>query len=593
MSLIKCPECGKEVSDRANACPNCGYPIAELRPRLVEMREDDREELWKKIKSVLGIESSFIAKLDDIKEVIEKSGINKEDIIGYYDDKKVRGELTKDSFAKYFEELSSCSMDNIVEFVENKNHSWKANFNQIIYVGEDEYIVEARDVEERNKNAQEIDRKIQMYQKKMLLNRTAASLSMQPSYNKGISASTGAIIGGALAGTTGAIIGGLTAFEQKMKQQEYVAHYNKLMNSYDVQYTDYAKAISDLEQLKSVTPLVEIPTRRMVYGLKTDLGILLFYIGDYKAPYGKEYLVEKLRLYHRRHDIYHQETLVDKKLFLDAVKDSNIGVLASNKTLQNTDIADEQIQVDTVKSNDDELADLLALVKKLNERRMEISEENIRESFEKKTSEKSDTEKQLIQTEDKIDVVSRELKNLGLFKKKEKEELSKKLNSLVQERTELSSKVKEEKHQIEIELNSQLKLAKDESYKILKQMGDANRRIAEIKNSGNYTHGCSEIVNQSTKVETSNNKKEVVDITKLGMPKEIVPAKSSCSGTLVSWMESVNTAVEKGEQIAIVRNSEMADKPILAPVSGIVTEYKVKPGDPINSGMLIALISIY
>ena len=27
MSLINCPECGKEISDRASSCPNCGYPI--------------------------------------------------------------------------------------------------------------------------------------------------------------------------------------------------------------------------------------------------------------------------------------------------------------------------------------------------------------------------------------------------------------------------------------------------------------------------------------------------------------------------------------------------------------------------------------
>ncbi len=27
MSLIKCPECGKEVSDKASACPNCGCPL--------------------------------------------------------------------------------------------------------------------------------------------------------------------------------------------------------------------------------------------------------------------------------------------------------------------------------------------------------------------------------------------------------------------------------------------------------------------------------------------------------------------------------------------------------------------------------------
>lgn len=30
MSLIKCPECGKEVSDKASACPNCGYRISHL-----------------------------------------------------------------------------------------------------------------------------------------------------------------------------------------------------------------------------------------------------------------------------------------------------------------------------------------------------------------------------------------------------------------------------------------------------------------------------------------------------------------------------------------------------------------------------------
>ena len=27
MALIKCPECGKEISDKAAACPNCGMPL--------------------------------------------------------------------------------------------------------------------------------------------------------------------------------------------------------------------------------------------------------------------------------------------------------------------------------------------------------------------------------------------------------------------------------------------------------------------------------------------------------------------------------------------------------------------------------------
>lgn len=27
MALIECPECGKDVSDQATACPSCAYPI--------------------------------------------------------------------------------------------------------------------------------------------------------------------------------------------------------------------------------------------------------------------------------------------------------------------------------------------------------------------------------------------------------------------------------------------------------------------------------------------------------------------------------------------------------------------------------------
>lgn len=27
MAMIKCPECGKEISDQAASCPNCGTPI--------------------------------------------------------------------------------------------------------------------------------------------------------------------------------------------------------------------------------------------------------------------------------------------------------------------------------------------------------------------------------------------------------------------------------------------------------------------------------------------------------------------------------------------------------------------------------------
>lgn len=32
MSLIICPECGKNFSDKAPACPNCGYPTNLINP---------------------------------------------------------------------------------------------------------------------------------------------------------------------------------------------------------------------------------------------------------------------------------------------------------------------------------------------------------------------------------------------------------------------------------------------------------------------------------------------------------------------------------------------------------------------------------
>lgn len=35
MALIKCPECGKEISDKAEECPECGYPLAQKKTKKV------------------------------------------------------------------------------------------------------------------------------------------------------------------------------------------------------------------------------------------------------------------------------------------------------------------------------------------------------------------------------------------------------------------------------------------------------------------------------------------------------------------------------------------------------------------------------
>ena len=39
MALIKCPECKKEISNQADVCPNCGYPIRRDIIKQKEKRE--------------------------------------------------------------------------------------------------------------------------------------------------------------------------------------------------------------------------------------------------------------------------------------------------------------------------------------------------------------------------------------------------------------------------------------------------------------------------------------------------------------------------------------------------------------------------
>ena len=35
MAMMKCPECGQEISDKADKCPNCGNPIKKQKSTAV------------------------------------------------------------------------------------------------------------------------------------------------------------------------------------------------------------------------------------------------------------------------------------------------------------------------------------------------------------------------------------------------------------------------------------------------------------------------------------------------------------------------------------------------------------------------------
>jgi uncharacterized membrane protein YvbJ len=63
MALISCQECGRQVSDKASACPQCACPIGALPaggPRVVTIQETSKR--WKKLQllGMIGVPVCFI-----------------------------------------------------------------------------------------------------------------------------------------------------------------------------------------------------------------------------------------------------------------------------------------------------------------------------------------------------------------------------------------------------------------------------------------------------------------------------------------------------------------------------------------------------
>lgn len=58
MALIKCPECGKEISDKAESCPNCGYPINKFAPNIGDENVENTNKRDQEQMSVAYLEKS-------------------------------------------------------------------------------------------------------------------------------------------------------------------------------------------------------------------------------------------------------------------------------------------------------------------------------------------------------------------------------------------------------------------------------------------------------------------------------------------------------------------------------------------------------
>lgn len=88
MALIKCPECGKEISDKAPACIHCGYPLSLLtiektentvakKQRHTEVNAEQKEYSFKIIncngsnaKAIITLKNKFQYSLEDAKASI-------------------------------------------------------------------------------------------------------------------------------------------------------------------------------------------------------------------------------------------------------------------------------------------------------------------------------------------------------------------------------------------------------------------------------------------------------------------------------------------------------------------------------------------
>ena len=94
MALIKCPECGKDVSDKAKACPKCGYPIAEYVNGDIPSEESEGVPVQPPKNNKGNINKSKIFTVDGKKyEITEEEGEGAEEVKQWYVNLK---ELTKE-----------------------------------------------------------------------------------------------------------------------------------------------------------------------------------------------------------------------------------------------------------------------------------------------------------------------------------------------------------------------------------------------------------------------------------------------------------------------------------------------------------------
>jgi len=61
MALIKCPECGRDISDSAVSCPNCGHPINKDNKTVVQIDTAPNKRRKYRVRSLILAPIFFIS----------------------------------------------------------------------------------------------------------------------------------------------------------------------------------------------------------------------------------------------------------------------------------------------------------------------------------------------------------------------------------------------------------------------------------------------------------------------------------------------------------------------------------------------------
>lgn len=111
MALVTCPECGKDVSETAEACPNCGFNVkkhlislknAEIQKKRIEMRKERHKRNVKYLKVIIPVFILFVGGISGI--IINKHILSGRTVFETED--KMIAFLTKPNSWKYDSEYT-------------------------------------------------------------------------------------------------------------------------------------------------------------------------------------------------------------------------------------------------------------------------------------------------------------------------------------------------------------------------------------------------------------------------------------------------------------------------------------------------------